>query len=63
MMFRQFTMHNAQFTKERWGCRGELRSPAIDFVILNAMKNLFSVILSLGKKLKGFREVGGIYGI
>lgn len=34
-----------------------------EVVILSGVKNLFSVILSLGKNLKGFREVGGIYEI
>lgn|GEM_PF-3325501 len=37
---------------------GELRIGK-EFVILNVVKNPFSVILSLAKNLKGFREVGG----
>lgn len=47
MRFRELRMEN-----------GELRIGK-EVVILNVVKNLFSVILSLGKNLKGFREVGG----
>lgn len=39
---------------------GELRIGK-EGVILSGVKNLFSVILSLAKNLKGFREVGEWY--
>lgn len=59
MRFRECTMNNARYTigKRRF-CRGELRSPARGFVILNKAKNLSSVILNVVKNLGSLVEVG-----
>ena len=44
MRFRQCTMHNSQLAIERLFCRGELRSPVIDSVILSRVKNFEDLV-------------------